>query len=92
MTLAAFWSSDPDEVAAPFSSGCGMMWEVFGSFDRDRAVVGCTDIAMRQYIPPQIMSLSVSPERFERMVDFPDDAFLMRSWWNDLMDHRDKGK
>jgi len=25
------------------------------------------------------------------MVDFPDDAFLMRSWWNDLMDHREKG-
>lgn len=91
MTLAALWSADSDEIAAPFSSGCGMMWEVFGNFDKDRAVIGCTDIAMRKYIPPQIMSLSVSPQRFERMVDFPDDAFLMRSWWNDLMDHREKG-
>jgi hypothetical protein len=91
MTLSAFWSSDPEEVAAPFSSGCGMMWEVFNSFESDRAVIGCTDIAMRKYIPPEVMCLSVSPERFERMVDFPDNVFLMRSWWNNLMDQREKG-
>ena len=91
MTLAAFWSSDPGEVAAPFSSGCGMMLEVFNSHNKDRAVIGCTDIAMRKYIPPEIMCLSVSPQRFERMVDFPEEAFLMRSWWNALMDQREKG-
>ena len=91
MSLAAFWSSDPEEVAAPFSSGCGMTWEVFNSHEKDRAVIGCTDIAMRKYIPPEIMCLSVSPRRFERMVDFPDEAFLTRSWWNALMDQREKG-
>jgi len=88
MTLAAFWSSDPDEIAAPFSSGCGLMWEVFNNFEKDRAVIGATDLAMRRYLPPEIISLTVSPERFERMVDFPDDAFLKRSWWNELMDSR----
>ena len=91
MTLSAFWSSDPEEVAAPFSSGCGMLWEVFNEHEKDRAVVGCTDIAMRKYIPPEIMCLSVTAKRFERMVDFPDDAFLMKSWWNALMDQREKG-
>jgi hypothetical protein len=91
MTLAAFWTSDPDEVAAPFSSGCGLTWEVFHEHQEDRAVIGCTDIAMRKYIPPEIICLSVTPERFERMVDFPDDAFLMKSWWNGLMDQREKG-
>ncbi|MGD8353343.1 MAG: DUF169 domain-containing protein [Pseudomonadota bacterium] len=91
MTLAAFWSSDPDEIAAPFSSGCGLMWEVLNSFKKDRAVIGATDLAMRRYIPPEIITLTVSPERFERMVDFPDDAFLNRSWWNELMDSREKG-
>jgi hypothetical protein len=92
MTLAAFWSSDPEEITAPFSSGCGLMWEVTNSFEKDQAVIGCTDIAMRKYIPPEIMSLSVSPKRFERMVDFPENAFLKRSWWNDLMYHREKGQ
>jgi len=92
MTLAAFRSSDPEEIAAPFSSGCGMLWEVFNNHQKDRAVIGCTDIAMRKYVPPEIMCLTVSPQRFELMVDFPDDAFLMRSWWNDLMDQREKGR
>ncbi|MBN2720380.1 MAG: DUF169 domain-containing protein [Proteobacteria bacterium] len=92
MTLSAYWSSDPDEVQAAFSSGCGMLWEVFHSHRKDRPVIGCTDIAMRKYIPPEIMCLTVTPGRFEQMVDFPDDAFLMKTWWNDLMDSREKKK
>ncbi len=66
------------------------MWEVFGNFEKDRAVIGATDLAMRRYLPPEIICFSVSPERFERMVDFPEDAFLNRSWWNELMDSREK--
>ena len=91
MILAAFWSSDPDEIHAAFSSGCGLLWEVFHHHTRDRAVIGCTDIAMRKYIPPEILCLSVTPQRFEQMLDFPDDAFLMKSWWNELMDARERG-
>lgn len=90
MTLAAYWSSDPDFVHAPFSSGCGLMLRELESQDRERAVIGCTDIAMRKYIPPEIMALTVSPGHFERMTNFPDDAFLNKSWWNDLMDSRER--
>ena len=46
---------------------------------------------MRKYIPPEILCITVSPRRFEQMLDFPDDAFLMKSWWNELMDARQKG-
>lgn len=90
MTLSAYWSSDPDEIAAPFSSGCGLMWRELINFDRDRPIIGCTDIAMRKYLPPHILCLSVSPARFEKMVNFPDGAFLNREWWNELMDSRQK--
>lgn len=90
MTLAAYWSADPDEIAAPFSSGCGLMWREMISFNRDRAVIGCTDIAMRKYLPPEILCISVSPTRFEQMVNFPDDAFLNKEWWNELMKSREK--
>lgn len=90
MTLSAYWSSNPDEIAAPFSSGCGLMWRELINFDRDRPIIGCTDIAMRKYLPPEIMCLSVSPTRFEKMVNFPDEAFLNREWWNDLMNARKK--
>lgn len=90
MTLSAYWSSDPDEIAAPFSSGCGLMWRELKNFDRDRPVIGCTDIAMRKYIPPEILCLTVSPARFEKMVNYPDDAFLNKEWWNELMKSRKK--
>ena len=83
-TLAAYWSSAQDEVIAPFSSGCGLMWRDLVNQDRDRALIGGTDIAMRKYLPPEILTLTVSPRRFERMADFPDDAFLNREWWNNL--------
>lgn len=88
MTLAGYWSAAPDEVAAPFSSGCGLMWREITLQERDRAVLGGTDIAMRRYLPPEILCLAVSPARFERMLGFPDNAFLMKSWWNELMDSR----
>lgn len=91
MTLASYWSSDPDEIAAPFSSGCGLMWRELISFDRDRAIIGCTDIAMRKYLPPEILCLTVSPTRFQKMVNFPDEAFLNKEWWNTLMESRQKG-
>lgn len=88
MTLAAYWSSDPDFIHAPFSSGCGLLLRDLESQERERAVLGCTDIAMRKYLPPEILCLSISPGHFERMVDFPDGAFLDKDWWNELMKSR----
>jgi len=90
MTLAGFWSSRNDLVAAPFSSGCGLLWRSLGEFDEDRPVIGCTDMAMRKYLPPEILCLTVTPSRFEQMLTFPDTSFLFKSWWNTLMDSRQK--
>lgn len=89
MTLAAYWSSDPEFIYATFSSGCGLLWRELEKQDRDRAVIGATDIAMRKYLPPEILCLSVSGAHFEKMLAFPDGAFLNKSWWNDLMDARE---
>lgn len=88
MTLAAYWSSDPDFIYAPFSSGCGLLMREVESAERERAVLGCTDIAMRKYIPPEILCLTVTPRHFERMVTVPDGSFLDGEWWNALMDSR----
>jgi hypothetical protein len=90
ITLATYWSADPEEVVAPFSSGCGHFWRVLKTLGRDRALVGGTDVAMRKYLPPNLLSFTVSPERFERMAAFPDDAFLNKEWWKGLMAARGK--
>jgi len=88
MTLAGYWSGDTDLIAAPFSSGCGLLWRSLGERGRDRPVLGGTDIAMRRYMPPEILTLSVSPERFEQMLTIPDGSFLDKPWWNDLLQAR----
>jgi hypothetical protein len=90
MTLAGYWSSDPNLMYSPFSSGCGLMLREMENDGQDRPVLGCTDFAMRIYLPPEILCITVSPGRFEKMLSFPDGAFLNRSWWNDLMDARER--
>jgi hypothetical protein len=90
MTLSAFWSPDTRLVSAPFSSGCGMLWRELEYEGIDRPVIGATDLAMRKYLPPEVMAFSVTPARFEQMLSFPDDSFLDKEWWNDLMDHRER--
>jgi hypothetical protein len=56
--------------------------------EEDRPVIGCTDMAMRKYIPPEMLCLTVSPARFEKMMTIPDGSFLDKAWWNELMDSR----
>jgi hypothetical protein len=92
MTLAAYWTSDPEKIFAPFSSGCGLLLREVEMTDGKRAVIGCTDIAMRKYLPPEMLCLTVSPGMFEKMIEFPDDAFLNKSWWNDLMKQRERAE
>ena len=92
MTLAGYWSSDPEIIYAPFSSGCGLLLREMEAAGGTRAVIGCTDIAMRKYLPPDTLCLTVPPGMFERMVDFPEEAFLNKSWWNDLMDSRERSR
>lgn len=90
MTLAGFWSAEAAVVTAPFSSGCGLLWRELDAAGEDRPVLGATDVAMRRYLPPDILALSVSPARFEQMLAFPDDSFLFREWWTTLMDRRER--
>lgn len=86
MTLAGYWSAR-DVVTAPFGSGCSFLWR---ALDGDRSVLGGTDIAMRRYLPRDMVTFTVSPSHFGKMLTFPEDSFLYKSWWNDLMDYRSR--
>ncbi|MDM7916302.1 MAG: DUF169 domain-containing protein [Candidatus Eisenbacteria bacterium] len=88
MTLAGYWSPDTRLVSAPFSSGCGHLWREVFYDGEDHPVIGATDIAMRKYLPPEILTFTVSPARFRQMLGAPDDCFLYKDWWGGLMDHR----
>jgi hypothetical protein len=88
-TLAGYWSAE-NVVAAPFGSACSFFWKSFNEIEGAQAVIGGTDVAMRQYLPTAIMTLTVAPAHFARMLTVGDDSFLDREWWNDLMEVRDR--
>ena len=45
-----------------FGSGCGQLAALFKNLDSDipKAIIGATDIAMREYLPPDILALAVN--------------------------------
>ncbi len=88
-TLAGYWSAE-NVVAAPFGSACSFFWKAFNEIEGVQAVIGGTDVAMRQYLPTAIMTLTVAPGHFAKMLTVGDDSFLDREWWNDLMEIRDR--
>ncbi|MBZ5640066.1 MAG: DUF169 domain-containing protein [Acidobacteriia bacterium] len=91
MTLAGYWSAT-DVAYAPFGSGCSFLRRALDGGPDERAVVGATDIAMRRYLPRDILTLTVGPTHFAKMLTVPEDSFLYRSWWNDLLDVRNRGR
>jgi hypothetical protein len=88
MTLAGYWSAD-DVVSAPFGSGCSFLWKSLGAEGKGPlAIIGGTDVAMRRFLPTAILTLTVGPAHFARMLTAPEGSFLDLDWWNDLMDTR----
>jgi hypothetical protein len=88
-TLAGYWSSTRDIVVAPFGSGCSSLLRALGGYeDIDPAVLGGLDVAMRQFMPDNLVTLTVSPARFSKMLTFPDDSFVFKPWWTELMRQR----
>ncbi len=87
MTLAGYWSAD-DVVAAPFGSACSFFWKSFNENEGALAIIGGTDVAMRRHLPTAILTLTVAPAHFARMLTFPDNSFLNLDWWNELMEVR----
>jgi hypothetical protein len=86
-TLAGYWSAE-NVVAAPFGSACSFLWKSFNELDEALAVIGGTDVAMRRYLPTAILTLSIAPWHFARMLTVPERSFLDLDWWNELMDVR----
>jgi hypothetical protein len=59
---------------------------VLGDLGRPQAVLGATDIAMRQHLPPDILAFSVTIPMFERLCALAADpkSFLHRPFWKRL--------
>ena len=66
---------DPPPVIAPFGSGC-MELLPFKDTEIAQASIGSTDIAMRQFLPPELLAFTVTKPMFKRLCQLDEKSFL----------------
>ncbi len=75
---------DPVPVIAPFGSGCMELVSLFEDLNIAQAVIGATDIAMRQHLPPDILAFTVTKPLFMRLCELDEESFLYKPFWRNL--------
>ncbi len=68
---------DPPPVIAPFGSGCSQL-APFKDLNIPQASIGASDIAMRQHLPPDILTFTVTRPMFKRLCDLDERSFLYK--------------
>jgi len=74
---------DPPPVIAPFGSGCMELFP-FKNPNIPQAAIGATDIAMRQYLPPDILAFTVTKPMFTQLCSLDERSFLYKSFLQNL--------
>lgn len=70
--------SDPAPAIAPFGSGCMQLLPLFADLTVPQAIIGGTDIAMRQYLPPDVLAFTVTPLLWARLCALDERSFLYK--------------
>lgn len=78
----------PPQVTAPFASGCGLFGPAFADLDRPGAVIGATDIAVRQFLPSDILAFTVTRPTFEQLCALDEKSFLNGPFWTQVRKKR----
>ncbi|MCE5275827.1 MAG: DUF169 domain-containing protein [Syntrophaceae bacterium] len=83
---------EPPPVIAPFGSGCMELITPFDDLSRPQAIIGATDIAMRQYLPPDMLAFTVTLPMFEQLCSLDERSFLYKPFLKNLRSARAKQK
>ena len=86
-TLANFDEAEPNGVFAPFSAGCGSIVQypyLEGKSKCPRGVIGLFDISARPFVPRDVLTFSVSVNKFLRMVGNIEESFRTTSSWKKI--------
>jgi hypothetical protein len=81
---------DPTAVLAPFGSGCMELITPFDDLTKPQAIIGATDIAMRQYLPPDILAFTVTVPLYEQLCGLDEKSFLYKPFLKNLQKARAK--
>ena len=77
-------TTDPEPVIAPFGSGCMQSVSKFKNLNVAQAIIGATDMAMRQYLPPEILAFTVTKPMFENLCQLDNNSFLEKGFIKQL--------
>lgn len=80
--------SDPPPVITPFGSGCMQLLSPFEDLSVPQGIIGATDIAMRQFLPPNNLAFTVTKPMFGRLCELDERSFLNKPFWNNLQQAR----
>ena len=75
-------------VITPFGSGCMELLASFKNLDVPQSIIGATDIAMRQFLPPNIVAFTVTKPMFKQLCELDEKSFLYKPFWNNLQKSR----
>lgn len=90
LMIGAQYNSEPDDpppVIAPFGSGC-MELLPFDDLNIPQAAIGATDIAMRQYLPPDILAFTITKPMFKQICELDEQSFLYKGFLQRLRKSR----
>ena len=90
LAIGAQLYSKPGEspVIAPFGSGCMQLVSLFKDLNEPQAIIGATDMAMRKYLPPNILAFTVTKRMFEQLCSLDRNSYLEKRFLSDLMNSR----
>ena len=83
-TLANFDQTEPNGTITSFGSGCGTMIHypyLESMTERQRAVIGMFDPSARPCVPEDVLTFAVPIKRFEKMVGYMEESFLITDTW-----------
>lgn len=75
-------------VVAPFGSGCMELLPIFNDITVPQAVIGGTDMAMRQFLPRDILAFTMTIPMYSRLCELPDNSFLNKPFLKNLKRER----
>jgi len=81
MALAANYYAkpkDPNPVIAQFGSGCMEMLNIIEKEEFPQAIIGSTDLAMRQNLPANIIAFTVNKLMYENFCKLDESSFLSK--------------
>ena len=94
-TLANYDRTDLYGVKTPFCAGCGSVIQypiLENQREKPDCILGMFDSSARPYMPEDMLSFAIPMKRFEILVGYMDESFLITETWDVMMKRMEKSE